>query len=70
MLDLQKAFDAVDHSIPCDNLKAVNIGSVKWFQSYLSDTTQIVQVNDAPSNIESIILTFLESAVYSQLKAF
>ena len=54
MLDLQKAFDTVDHSILCDELKAMGIGSVEWFQSYLWDRTQTVQVNDTCSNIENI----------------
>ena len=44
-----------DHSILCNKLKAMGIGSVEWFQSYLSDRTQTVQVNVAYSNIESII---------------
>ena len=51
MLDLQKAFDTVDHSILCDKLKAMEIGSVEWFQSYLSDRTQTVPVNNTYSNI-------------------
>ena len=54
LLDLQKAFDTVDHSILCDKLKAMGIGSVEWFQSYLSDRMQTVQVNDTYSNIEQI----------------
>ena len=35
-------------------VKGYGHGSVEWFQSYLSDRTQTVQVNDAYSNIESI----------------
>ena len=54
MPDLQKVFDTVDHSIVCNKLKAMGVGSVEWFQSYLSDGTQTVQVNDAYSNIENI----------------
>ena len=54
MLDLQKAFETVDDSILCNKLKVMSIGSVEWIQSYLSDRTQTVQVNDALKNIENI----------------
>ena len=54
VIDLQKAFDTVHNSILCNKLKVMGIGSVEWFQSYLSDRTQTVQVNDAYSNIENI----------------
>ena len=42
MLDLQKAFDTVDHVNLCKKLRAVGITSVDWFKSYLSCRTQIV----------------------------
>ena len=45
LLDLQKAFDTVDHVILCKKLQAMGIGSVEWFQSYLSNRQQIVSVN-------------------------
>ena len=54
MLDLQTAFDTVDHNILCDKIKAMGISSMKWFQSDLSDRSQAAHVNDAYSNIESI----------------
>ena len=45
MLDLQKAFDTVDHLILCEKLRAIGVGSVNWFMSYLSGRNQFVQVN-------------------------
>ena len=50
MLDLQKAFDTVDHDILCKKLKAMGIKSVDWFRSYLSYGNQIVNVNDTESD--------------------
>ena len=44
MLDLQKAFDTVNHDILCKKLKAMGIKSVDWFRSYLSHRNQIVHV--------------------------
>jgi len=50
MLDLQKAFDTVNHSILCEKLSAMGIGSVEWFSSYLSERQQIVNINDVSSS--------------------
>ena len=50
MLDLQKAFDTVDHDILCKKLKAMGVKSVDWFRSYLSHRNQVVHVNDAVSD--------------------
>ena len=51
LLDLQKAFDTVDHGILCNKLQAMGVhsDSVKWFKSYLSDRQQIVSVNQVES---------------------
>ena len=37
LLDLQKAFDTVDHEILCNKLEAMGINNTKWFKSYLGD---------------------------------
>ncbi|KAH3825316.1 hypothetical protein DPMN_127190, partial [Dreissena polymorpha] len=41
MLDLQKAFDTVDHDILCRKLRAMGVESVEWFRSYLADRTHM-----------------------------
>jgi hypothetical protein len=52
-VDLQKAFDTVDHAILCKKLNHYGIRGVanKWFQSYLSARHQFVSI----SNIHSVL---------------
>ncbi len=47
LLDLQKAFDTVDHNILCNTLEAMGIGSANWFRSYLSGRTQKVEIGNS-----------------------
>jgi hypothetical protein len=49
MLDLQKAFDTVNHAILLDKLKAMGLESVEWFRSYLSERTQVVNIGKSLS---------------------
>ena len=55
-LDLQKAFDIVNHAILLAKLKALGMttDAVNWFQSYLSDRQQIVDVNGILSNAKDV----------------
>ena len=46
ILDLQKAFDTVNHKILLDKLRAMGVGQivVQWFNSYLSGRQQLVNI--------------------------
>ena len=50
LIDLQKAFDTVDHIVLCKKLKLMGVGCVGWFISYLSNRKQIVNVNNTNSS--------------------
>ena len=54
MIDLQKAFDTVDHQILCNKLQAMGVPNIKWFQSYLTGRKQLVNVNGTESNLADI----------------
>ncbi|PIK41960.1 putative RNA-directed DNA polymerase from mobile element jockey-like [Apostichopus japonicus] len=52
LLDIQKAFDSVDHQILCNKLSAMGVHStsIDWFQSYLSGRRQVVSINRVESD--------------------
>ena len=51
-MDLQKAFDSINHEILLHKLSNYGIrGTVlQWFKNYLDNRTQFVVVNGVPSN--------------------
>ena len=49
-IDLQKAFDCVDHSLLIRKLSAMGVASTDWFRSYLNDRTQCTQVEGRDSS--------------------
>ena len=54
LLDLQKAFDCVDHGILLGKLTEMGVGSVDWFRSYLSGRRQCVLVDGVVSEFEEV----------------
>ena len=55
LLDLQKAFDTVDHDILCNKLKVMGVGCLEWFESYLKNRQQVVTldgINSTPGFVQ------------------
>lgn len=52
LLNLQKAFDSLDHTILCDKLNVLGVLSTEWFKSYLS--CRQVSVNNISSNFSTL----------------
>ena len=50
LIDLQKAFDTVDHDILREKLKSIGVSSTMWFESYLSNRKQCVDVGGSRSD--------------------
>jgi hypothetical protein len=55
MIDLQKAFDTVDHNILCGKLHLMGIKNTNWFRSYLSNRKQVVHIGEVSSSPSSIL---------------
>ena len=56
VLDLQKAFDTVNHEILLSKLDSVgfNVKTVKWFQSYLTGRKQYVEIDGKGSSFADV----------------
>jgi hypothetical protein len=54
LIDLQKAFDTVNHGLLCQKLSAMGIESVDWFRSYLTSREQCVSVGGATSGFMDV----------------
>ena len=57
LIDLQKAFDRVNHEILLEKLKHYSISgnTNNWFKSYLTDRKQYASINGIDSNIANTL---------------
>ena len=56
LIDLQKAFDTIDHEILLQKLKAIKFSesTIKWFKSYLSERIFLVNIENKLSDFGKI----------------
>ena len=56
LIDLQKAFDTIDHEILLQKLEAINFSesTIKWFKSYLSERIFLVNIENKLSDFGEI----------------
>ena len=68
-LDLKKAFDVVPHKILLKKLKKLGIknNALDWFQSYLSNRSQCVDINGQISSPRTINISVMQGSVLGPL---
>ena len=68
-VDLQKAFDTVEHDILLTKLEHYGVRelAIDWFKSYLSDRKQFVSINGHDSNLASVLYGVLQNSVLGPL---
>ena len=68
-IDLQKAFDTVNHKILLDKLEHYGIRGtpLQWFSSYLSNRKQFVHVNDSNSTVLDVTCGVPQGSVLGPL---
>ena len=67
LLDLQKAFDTVDHVILCNKLKTMGVDCTDWFLSYLQNRHQIVTVGKVQSDTASVVCGVPQGSILGPL---
>ena len=69
LIDLQKAFDTIDHNILLEKLMAIGFcdDTVHWFHSYLTDRAFLVSIENKYSSISKISCGVLQGSILGPL---
>ena len=69
ILDLQKAFDTVNHKILLEKLRAMGVGeiAVQWFNSYLSGRQQLVNIADTNLDFRNVLCGVSQGSILGPL---
>ena len=69
LIDLQKAFDTINHNILLEKLKATGFcdNTVNWFHSYLTDQAFLVSIEYKYSSILKILCSVPQGSVLGPL---
>ena len=69
LIDLQKAFDTIDHNILLEKLKAIGFcdDTVNWFHSYLTVQAFLVSIENKYSSISEISCGVSQGSILGSL---
>ena len=69
VIDLQKAFDTVDHNILLEKIQHYGIKGIahKWFKSYLENRKQFLSVSGAESELASVNYSVPQGSAFGPL---
>ena len=69
ILDLQKAFDTVNHKNLLKKLRVMGVGeiAVQWFNSYLSGRQQLVNITDTNSDFRNVLCGVPQGSILGPL---
>ena len=69
LIDLQKAFDTIQHNILSEKLKAIGFcdDTVNWFHSYLTDQALLVSIENKYLNISKIFCGVPQGSIFGPL---
>ena len=69
LIDLQKAFDTIDHEILLQKLKAIRFskGTLQWFRSILSERIFLVNIESKLSDVGKIYFGVAEGSILGPL---
>ena len=67
LLDIEKCFNSIDHSILLSKLKFYGIDEQEWFSNYLLDRKQYVLFNNVESSVETINIGIPQGSVLGPL---
>ena len=69
LIDLQKAFDTINHEIIFKKLKAMGFseGCITWFQSYLSESIFFISIENQLFDYGKILCGVLQGSIIGPL---
>ena len=69
LIDLQKAFDTIEHNILLEKLKAIGFfdDTVNWFHSYLTDRAFLISIENKYSSITKIFCGVPQGSILGPL---
>ena len=71
-LDLSKAFDTISHNIVLHKLDIIGVRGLSnmWFQSYLSNRQQLMDINDTKSTLQTVDTRVPQGSILGPLLYF